>query len=58
MSSSFLIFFQTLCNLIYLRQELSLCLYVLFLGQVLSSVTAHLGKTKVDLKEASKFVTG
>lgn len=30
----------------------------IFLGQVLSSVTAHLGKTKVDLKEASKFVTG
>ena len=29
-----------------------------FLGGVKSSITAHLGKTKVDLKEASKFVSG
>ncbi|XP_068720760.1 bridge-like lipid transfer protein family member 1 [Montipora capricornis] len=27
-------------------------------GGVKSSITAHLGKTKVDLKEASKFVSG
>lgn len=28
------------------------------LGHVISSVTGHLGKTKVNLKETSKFVTG
>ena len=29
-----------------------------YLGHVISSLTAHVGKTKVDLKESSKFVTG
>ena len=33
-------------------------LLLLLLGQVKSSVTGHLGKTKLDLKESSKFVTG
>lgn len=28
------------------------------LGHVISSVTGHVGKTKVNLKETSKFVTG
>ena len=33
-------------------------LFSFFLGHVKSSVTGHLGKAKVDLKEASKFVSG
>lgn len=33
-------------------------LFSFFLGHVKSSVTGYLGKAKVDLKEASKFVSG
>ena len=36
-------------------------LYFIFLsplGHVKSSVTGHVGKTKMDLKETSKFATG
>ena len=55
-------FYHPLDNIITAQVELYQTIvdvvFSFYLGHVISSLTAHVGKTKVDLKESSKFVTG